>query len=162
MEAGEEGAAFPAPIIDQLGALEDVLRTEPAPLLLVGRRTLRSNNSWMHNLEVLVKGKPRCTLQINPADAQARGIGDADEVGIATATGSIIAPAEITDRIMSGVVSLPHGWGHTMDGTKLAIANSRPGVNSNLLSPTDQLDPLSGNATLTAIPVEIDRRDQDG
>jgi anaerobic selenocysteine-containing dehydrogenase len=152
----------PAQILEQLSILEEMIRAEPAPMVLVGRRTLRSNNSWMHNLEVLVKGKPRCTLQINPADARARGIAEGDGVRITAATGSVVAPAEVTDRIMSGVVSLPHGWGHTMDGAQLGVARRRPGVNSNLLSPADQLDPLSGNATLTAIPVDIERQVPDG
>ena len=80
------------------------------------------------NLEVLVKGKPRCTLQINPADARARGIAEGDGVRITAATGSVVAPAEVTDRIMSGVVSLPHGWGHHRPGVRLGVAASRPGA----------------------------------
>jgi anaerobic selenocysteine-containing dehydrogenase len=129
---------------------------EPLPgILLVGRRTLRSNNSWMHNLEILVKGKPRCTLQINPVDASRIGAVEGQPVTVIAAAGSVTAPATITDTIKVGVVSLPHGWGHDTADGGLEVAARRPGVNVNELSPNDVLDPLSGNATLTAIPVRL-------
>jgi anaerobic selenocysteine-containing dehydrogenase len=125
------------------------------PMVLVGRRTLRSNNSWMHNLDVLVKGKNRCVLQINPDDAGRLGITDGGPVTVTSRTGSVTVPVTITAGIMPGVVSLPHGWGHDREGSAMATAAKHAGVNSNLLSPADLLDPLSGNATLNGIPVEV-------
>jgi anaerobic selenocysteine-containing dehydrogenase len=145
----------PEAIIGEMARLEE-LEGSGTGMLLVGRRTLRSNNSWMHNLEVLVKGKERCTLQINTADAARLGIDDGDPVAVTSSAGTVTAPASVTERIMAGVVSLPHGWGHQAEGAALGVASKRPGVNANLLSPTDLLDPLSGNATLTAIPVEVE------
>ncbi|HSF84868.1 MAG TPA: molybdopterin-dependent oxidoreductase [Acidimicrobiia bacterium] len=127
-------------------------RTPNGHMVLIGRRHLRSNNSWMHNIDVLVKGKPRCTLQIHPSDATKLGVTDAAKV--TSTSGSVIADVEITDTIMPGVVSLPHGWGHDMDGAQLSVASTRPGVNSNKLTP-GAIDPLSGNAILNGIPVEV-------
>lgn len=141
--------------------LADIPRLEAAldaplsdGLLLVGRRDLRSNNSWMHNLDILVKGKERCTLQIHPGDAERLGIGQGVSVSVTSQAGTVTVPADVTEAIMPGVVSLPHGWGHDLDGTGLSVAARRPGVNSNRLSP-GTMDPLSGNAVLTAIPVEV-------
>ncbi len=123
-------------------------------MTLVGRRDLRSNNSWMHNLEVLIKGKERCTLQIHPSDADRFGIESGGIAKIVSAAGSVAAPVDITESIMPGVVSLPHGWGHDLPGTRLDVAATRPGVNSNKLAP-GATDPLSGNAVLNGIPVEV-------
>jgi anaerobic selenocysteine-containing dehydrogenase len=142
-------------IIAAMPQLQELLEDRANTMVLVGRRTLRSNNSWMHNLDILVKGKHRCTLQLNPEDAGRLGVGDGDPVVVTSGTGSVTVPAAVTDRIMPGVVSLPHGWGHAADGANIETAAKRPGVNSNLLSPTEPIDPLSGNATLTAIPVEL-------
>jgi anaerobic selenocysteine-containing dehydrogenase len=108
----------------------------------------------MHNIDVLVKGRDRCTLQINTADARRIGVEPEGQVKISSAAGTIIAPAEITDDIMAGVVSLPHGWGHDMEGAAMSVASSRAGVNSNRLS-TGDMDVLSGNAILNGIPVEV-------
>ena len=124
-------------------------------LLLIGRRHLRSNNSWMHNVEVLVKGKPRCTLQVHPDDAAARGLADGDQAEIRSRTGALVAPVEITDSVMAGVVSLPHGWGHDLSGARLSVAAEHAGVNSNVLADTDLFDPVSGTAVLNGIPVEV-------
>jgi anaerobic selenocysteine-containing dehydrogenase len=124
-------------------------------LVLVGRRDLRSNNSWMHNLDVLVKGKPRCTLQIHPDDAQSRALAHGDPARVESAVGMVVVPVEVTDAVMPGVVSLPHGWGHDVEGVDLAVAAAHAGVNSNVLSSSDALDPLSGNAVLNGIPVEV-------
>lgn len=122
--------------------------------VLVGRRDLRSNNSWLHNVEVLVRGKERCTLHIHPADAVRLGIADGDPVEVRSATGAVIAPAEVTEDIRPGVVSLPYGWGHDADGSRLSVASRYPGVNVNLLTePT--VDPSSGNAVLNGITVEL-------
>ncbi len=124
-------------------------------LKLVSRRHLRSNNSWMHNLEVLVKGRPRCTLQIHPDDARRLGLAEGGEAEIKSKVGKVVAPVEITDLVMAGVVSLPHGWGHSLPGTRMEVARRYSGVNSNLLTDPEIIDPMSGNAVLNAIPVEV-------
>jgi anaerobic selenocysteine-containing dehydrogenase len=111
----------------------------------------------MHNLEVLVKGKERCTLQMHPDDAGAAGVRDGEEVQVSNLTGSITVRVEVTEDIMPGVVSIPHGWGHGVPGVRLSIATRRPGVNSNLLASTQAMDALSGNAVLNAIPVTVER-----
>lgn len=144
----------PAPLVAAVGDLAAAVATPVPELVLVGRRTLRSNNSWMHNLEVLVRGKDRCTLQIHPEDAARLGVTGGGKVRISSEVGSVAAPAEVTDAIMPGVVSLPHGWGHDADGSDMAVAGLHPGVNSNRLTPA-LLDPLSGNATLNGIPVVV-------
>lgn len=124
-------------------------------LLLVGRRHLRSNNSWMHNISVLVKGKQRCTLQLNPVDASELGILDGQDASLQSETGKVVALVEITDEVAIGTVSLPHGWGHDAPGTVGSVAAATPGVNSNLLTGDQFIDPLSGNARLNAIPVTV-------
>ena len=122
-------------------------------LVLVGRRDLRSNNSWMHNVEVLVKGKPRCTLHMNPLDAGRLGLADGDAAMVTSRVGQVRAPVEVTDDIRAGVVSLPHGWGHDAPGARLGVAGRHAGVNVNLLADDAEVDPLSGNAVLNGIPV---------
>jgi len=124
-------------------------------LLLIGRRHLRSNNSWMHNVEVLVKGRPRCTLQVHPDDAAARGLVDGGLAEVRSAAGAVVAPVEVTDEVTAGVVSLPHGWGHDLPGARLSVAAEHAGVNSNVLADTDLFDPVSGTAVLNGIPVEV-------
>jgi anaerobic selenocysteine-containing dehydrogenase len=124
-------------------------------LVLIGRRQLRSNNSWMHNLPALVKGKDRCTLHVHPDDARRLGLEDGGRAVVSSATGQIEVPVELTDGIMAGVVSIPHGWGHDAPGVKMDVASSHAGVNSNVLSDESQIDPLSGNAVLNGIPVEV-------
>jgi anaerobic selenocysteine-containing dehydrogenase len=126
-----------------------------AQLVLVGRRDLRSNNSWMHNLQVLVKGKPRCTAHVHPDDARRVGIADGDDVRITSPSGEIVVAAEVTDAVMAGVVSIPHGWGHDVAGTRMTTAAAHAGANSNILARSDLFDPLSGNAVLNGIPVEV-------
>jgi hypothetical protein len=129
---------------------------QPAPeLLLVGRRHVRSNNSWMHNLPMLAKGPARCTLQLHPDDAAARGLANGDEARVTSRVGSVVVAVEVTDAIRPGVVSLPHGWGHDEPGTRLAVAAVRPGANSNVLTDELALDPLSGTSVLNGIPVEV-------
>jgi hypothetical protein len=122
--------------------------------VLIGRRDVRSNNSWMHNIDVLVKGRERCTVQINSGDAARIGVDAGGRVKVSSTVGTVVAPVEITEDIMPGVVSLPHGWGHDLEGSALTIASDRPGVNSNRLS-TGAIDPVSGNAVLTGIQVEV-------
>jgi len=123
--------------------------------MLVGRRHVRSNNSWMHNIEVLVKGKPRCTLQLNPNDAATLGVSNGQAVRVKSRVGEVVAPAEVTDDIRPGVVSLPHGWGHSLPGTRLGIAGEYAGVNSNVLTDEDLYDPISGTSVLNGIPVAL-------
>lgn len=146
----------PEPIVADLDRLRSTLRSAATPgLTLIGRRDLRSNNSWMHNVDVLVKGRNRCTLLVHPDDAARLGLHDGGHAKVAAPARSVLAPVEITDTMMRGVVSLPHGWGHDVDGTQLRVAATRPGVNSNLLADTEHFDPLSGNAVLNGIPVDV-------
>ena len=136
-------------------ALDRPLARDGGPLLLVGRRDLRSNNSWMHNLPVLVKGKARCTVHVHPEDAARLGLGDGLDVRVRSTAGEIVLPAEVTDAVMQGVVSIPHGWGHDVDGTNMVTAAGHAGANSNVLARSDLFDPLSGNAVFSGIPVEL-------
>jgi anaerobic selenocysteine-containing dehydrogenase len=146
----------PDPIVADVARLRTALdRQRSGGLVLIGRRDLRSNNSWMHNVEVLVKGRVRCTLLVHPDDAAQLGLRDGGSAKVAGVAGSVVAPVEVTDTMMPGVVSLPHGWGHDTDGVRLGVASRRPGVNSNLLAGTDDIDPLSGTAVLNGIPVEV-------
>jgi anaerobic selenocysteine-containing dehydrogenase len=124
-------------------------------LVLIGRRHLRSNNSWMHNIGTLVKGKARCTLQVNPADAARIGLEDGGAARVSSRTGALVAPVELTDAVAPGVVSLPHGWGHDLPGVAMAVAQAHAGVNSNLLADDERYDELSGNAVLNGIPVQV-------
>ncbi len=111
----------------------------------------------MHNLHVLTKGKERCTLHMHPEDAVRLEIGDGECVSVASRAGSVEIPVEITDAIMPGVVSIPHGWGHTLPGTQLHIATEHAGVNTNVLTDEEEVDPLSGNAALNGIPVVVQK-----
>ncbi|HKA13465.1 MAG TPA: molybdopterin oxidoreductase family protein, partial [Myxococcota bacterium] len=142
-------------LIADLSRLEASLERPAPDLLLIGRRHVRSNNSWMHNLPMLAKGPARCTLQIHPDDAATRGLAAGAFARISSRVGTVSAPVEITDGIAQGVVSLPHGWGHDEPGTQLAVAAERPGTNSNVLTDELALDPLSGTAVLNGIPVEV-------
>jgi anaerobic selenocysteine-containing dehydrogenase len=145
----------PEPIAADVERLRASLARADGRLVLVGRRHLRSNNSWMHNLGVLVKGKPACTLHVHPADAARLGLGEGDTARVASRTGAVEVPVEVTDAIMPGVVSIPHGWGHDEPGIALRVAAAHAGVNSNLLADETLLDPLSGNAVLNGIPVTV-------
>ncbi|WP_405462797.1 molybdopterin-dependent oxidoreductase [Streptomyces anulatus] len=146
---------LPEPIAADLPRLRRALGDRPAPLVLVGRRHLRSNNSWMHNVGSLAGGSNVCTLQIHPDDAARLGLVDGATARIESSGGGIEAPAEITDTVRSGVVSLPHGWGHGRPGTRMAVAAAHPGANVNQLLDGTLLDPLSGTAVLNAIPVSV-------
>ncbi|MDZ4827925.1 MAG: molybdopterin-dependent oxidoreductase [Actinomycetota bacterium] len=124
-------------------------------LVLVGRRDLRSNNSWMHNINVLVKGKARCTVHVHPDDAERHGVVDGASVRVWSTAGEVVLPAEVTDAVRPGVVSIPHGWGHDHPDLQMKVAAKFAGANSNLLARSDLFDPLSGNAVLNGIPVEL-------
>jgi anaerobic selenocysteine-containing dehydrogenase len=149
----------PEVLVDDVARLQAVLdgpHTNGHDALLIGRRQLRSNNSWMHNLTVLVKGKPRCTLHVHPDDAGRLGLEDGKLASVASRTGTVAVAVEVTDGIMPGVVSIPHGWGHDVDGVQMAVAATMAGgVNSNLLADEDLFDPVSGNAVLNGIPVTV-------
>lgn len=121
--------------------------------LLIGRRHLRSNNSWMHNLPALAGGSNQCTLRIHPDDAAELGIGDTAVVK--GSGGELVVPVEVTEDIRRGVLSLPHGWGHDRGGTGQSLAAGQPGVNVNQLNDGSTLDPLSGTAVLNGIPVLV-------
>nr|WP_222109073.1 molybdopterin oxidoreductase family protein [Streptomyces cupreus] len=146
---------LPEPIADDLPRLREALRHRPDGLVLVGRRHLRSNNSWMHNVPALTGGTNRCTLHIHPDDAERLGVRDGAAVRLKGAGGEVTAPAEVTDAVRPGVVSLPHGWGHDRPGTRMSHAHKDPGVNVNQLLDGSLLDPLSGNAVLNGVPVEV-------
>ncbi|MEV7415693.1 molybdopterin oxidoreductase family protein [Streptomyces sp. NPDC089919] len=146
---------LPEPIAADLPRLRRALADRPAALVLVGRRHLRSNNSWLHNVPALTGGSNRCTLQIHPDDAAPLGVTDGGRVRITAAGGSVEAPAELTDTVRRGVVSLPHGWGHDRPGTRMAVAAAEPGANVNQLLDGSRLDPLSGTAVLNGFPVEL-------
>jgi anaerobic selenocysteine-containing dehydrogenase len=146
----------PPALLADLDRLESSIEMlERRSLVLVGRRHLRSNNSWMHNVEVLVKGRPRCTLQVHPDDAAELGLTDGAAASITSKAGCVTAPVEVTEAIRPGVVSLPHGWGHDLEGTRLGVAREHAGVNSNVLADTRSMDPLSGTSVLNGIPVTV-------
>ncbi|MET9446927.1 molybdopterin oxidoreductase family protein [Streptomyces cinerochromogenes] len=146
---------LPGPIAGDLPRLRRALDERQEGLVLVGRRHLRSNNSWMHNVPALTGGSNRCTLHIHPEDAARLGVRDGADVRVKGAGGAVVAPAEVTDAVRPGVVSLPHGWGHDRPGTRLNHAAGDPGVNVNQLLDGSLLDPLSGNAVLNGVPVEV-------
>ncbi len=145
----------PEPIVADVPRLRDGLASRADGLVLVGRRQLRSNNSWMHNLPNLVGGTNTCTLHVAPADAERIGLTDGGSALVRSRAGEVVAEVEVTDTVMPGVVSLPHGWGHGKPGTKMDVAADHAGVNSNVLADESAVDPLSGNAVLNGIPVEL-------
>jgi anaerobic selenocysteine-containing dehydrogenase len=130
----------------------------PAPdakLRLIGRRHVRSNNTWLHNAPRLVKGKDRCTLMIHPEDARARNLGDGAMAEVSSRSGMVQLRVEVTDDMMPGTVSIPHGWGHGLPGVAMATAQAHAGVSANDLTDETALDPLSGNAALSGVAVEV-------
>jgi anaerobic selenocysteine-containing dehydrogenase len=145
----------PEPLVADVERLRSAMGRPAGGMRLIGRRDLRSNNSWMHNVEVLVKGRPRCTLHVHPDDASRLGLLDGEPASVVSRAGAVTIPAEVTDAIRPGVVSIPHGWGHDMPGVELSVARRYAGVNSNLLADEELIDPVSGNAVLNGIPVEV-------
>lgn len=145
----------PQYLLDDLPRLAARMERPAEPLVLVSRRHLRSNNTWLHNVPALMKGKDRCTLLIHPDDAARCGIADNDIVTVKSEAGEIRVPVEITEAIKPGVVSMPHGWGHGKPGTRMTVANGSPGANTNVLSPPTFVDQPSGNGVLNGIPVTI-------
>lgn len=127
-------------------------------LVLTSRRHLRSNNSWLHNVAGLMRGKDRCTLLIHPQDAARHDVLDGQPVEVSTTEGSVEVVAEVTDDMMPGVVSLPHGWGHGIDGTRMDVANAHPGVNTNLLNPAALVDVPSNTQVVNGVPCQLRSR----
>ena len=142
-------------IFADVARLADRMDHPDTGLVLVSRRHMRSKNSWMHNVKVLVKGKDRCTLIIHPDDAARSGVRDGDQATVTSEVGSIEVPVEVSDEMLPGVVCLPHGWGHDKVGTRLSVAREHAGVNNNRIAPGRLVDPLSGNAVVNGIPVEV-------
>ena len=143
----------PESLVSEAARLREALDRRADRFVLIGRRHLRSNNSWMHNVPALAGGSNRCTLRIHPDDAAELGL--TDTAVVKGPGGELLAPIEVTDSMRRGVVSLPHGWGHDRGGTGQKIAASTPGVNVNQLNAGTHLDPLSGTAVLNGIPVDI-------
>ncbi len=148
---------FAADVERLSGRLEQLRQSSGSAdsMLLIGRRHVRSNNSWLHNAPRLMRGKDRCTLLMHPGDAERLGVTEGDQVTVTSRVGRVTAPLELTDRVMPGVVSLPHGWGHGRDGVRLETATSRPGVSANDVTDPALIDALSGNAAVNGVPVEI-------
>jgi len=141
----------PPPVVEDLGRLRARLAAPTPELVLIGRRQLRSNNSWLHNVPSLLGGSNRCTLHVNPADVAKYGLGE--QAVVRSATGEVIVAVEPTDAIMPGVVSIPHGWGHK--GSEQRVAAQNPGVNANALTDELVVDVPSGNAVFNGVPVTV-------
>jgi anaerobic selenocysteine-containing dehydrogenase len=147
--------AAPERFAADLARLERRLDATGDGLVLVSRRTLRSNNSWNHNAPRLVSGKERCVLEMNPRDAEQRGIASGQRVALKSRVGEIAVPVQVTDAVMEGVVSLPHGWGHDKKGARLRVAATRPGASVNDVTDDAFVDALSGASALSGVPVEV-------
>ncbi|MBM3273630.1 MAG: molybdopterin-dependent oxidoreductase [Candidatus Sericytochromatia bacterium] len=156
---GKRIALAPALLLADVSRLEAFLadwKADPERLLLIGRRDLRSNNSWLHNSLRLVRGERRCTLRMHPADAASRSLTTGKNVIIRSRVGEIEVTLEVRDDIMPGVVSLPHGWGHARPGTRLQVAEAHPGVSLNDLTDDQAVDALCGTAAFCGLPVTVE------
>lgn len=149
-------ALAPEPFLRDLARVKRFIEAPPEPLVLIGRRQLRSNNSWMHNAPRLTKGEATCTLLMHPSDADRLKLVDGALVRLASRAGAVEVPIEVSDEIMPGVVSLPHGWGHGRPGTRLAVANARGGASINDVTEDSRVDELTGNAAFSATPVAVE------
>lgn len=145
----------PPMLLDDLARAGADLQAPCPELVIIGRRQLRSNNSWMHNLPVLAKGAYRCTALVHPLDAARHGLADGAMAQVRNGERAIEVQVELSEQMMQGVVSLPHGWGHDLDGTQMRVAAERPGVNLNALLDENLRDPLSGNAVLSGIAITM-------
>jgi anaerobic selenocysteine-containing dehydrogenase len=146
----------PEPIVADVARLDASARARRnGGMVLIGRRQLRSNNSWMHNVPNLVRGKDRCTAHVHPDDAGRLGLEDGGRVSVTSDRGAIEVPVEVTDAIMPGVVSIPHGWGHDDPEARCQVAAAHAGANSNVVADELAIDEPSGNAVLNGIPVEL-------
>lgn len=149
---------MPEPFIQDLERLKTFAKElqSQSELNLIGRRDLRTNNSWMHNSQRLVKGKDRCGLFMHPMDAEKHNLTDGSKAKIASRVGELSVVIEVTDTVMPGVVCLPHGWGHDLEGVELRVAKTNPGINTNDLTDDRLVDELSGNAVFNGIPVKVE------
>ncbi|MYN09030.1 molybdopterin-dependent oxidoreductase [Pseudoduganella aquatica] len=145
----------PQLLLDDLARVAADLAAPAADLVIIGRRQLRSNNSWMHNLPVLAKGAYRCTALVHPDDAARLQLADGGQATVRNGARQIEVQVEVSADMMPGVVSLPHGWGHNLPGTQMGVAAERPGVNLNVLLDENLRDPLSGNAVLSGVPITM-------
>lgn len=148
----------PRLMLDELARLRDHgarIETREDELLLIGRRDMRTNNSWFHNIALSTKGKDRCTLRMNPADAEKRSLSEGERVVVRSRVGEVVAPLEIREEMMPGVVSLPHGWGHDAPGLELDVASAHPGVSCNDLVDESVIEPVVGNAVFNGVPVSV-------
>jgi len=135
----------------------NVLRAgPPREFTVIGRRHVRSNNSWMHNSHRLVKGKTRCTVMLHPDDAAHLDLHEAEMVRVSSRVGSIELPVEITDSVMPGVVSIPHGFGHGRQGIRMATAQKSAGVSLNDITDEQFIDALTGMPVMNGVPVRIE------
>jgi anaerobic selenocysteine-containing dehydrogenase len=150
--------AAPEVFVADVPRLRELLTASPraAGLVLIGRRELRSNNSWMHNAPTLTKGRARCTLRMHPRDAKARRLEPGGRVQLRSRVGAIEAELEITEELMPGVVSLPHGYGHGRPGARLRVAEEVPGQSVNDVTDEQLIDALTGNAAFSGVPVEVE------
>ncbi len=151
----------PAVLVKDLERLKSVFgetNNDEFPFALIGRRHLRDNNSWLHNSERLVKGKNRCTILVNSLDAVNLKIENGQTIKVSSRVGAIEIPCEISDKIMPGVVSIPHGYGHGRSGIQLDIAKNHAGASINDLTDERVLDELTGNAAFSNVKVRLERK----
>lgn len=145
----------PELVVADLPRLVAALDAPVPDLVLIGRRDLRSNNSWMHNLRPLIKGPARCTLRVHPDDAARLGLVDGGSARVASGAGAVVAQVELSDELRPGVVSLPHGFGHDLPGVRMEVARAHAGVNVNLVSDDGFFDAPTGNAAFNGVPVTV-------
>ncbi|WP_420751478.1 molybdopterin-dependent oxidoreductase [Rhodococcus sp. O3] len=138
-----------------LAGTENDARDTEFDLRLIGRRHLRSNNSWMHNIPTMVKGRDRCTVLMHPDDAASRSLVHGQPVTVRSRIGSIVVPVEVSDEIRAGTVAIPHGWGHDEKGVGWSTAAAHPGANVNLLHDPAVTDTFTGNAAVNATMVNV-------
>jgi len=146
----------PQELVDELHRAERSLLDAAPELMLIGRREARTLNSWSHNLPKLVSGRDRCVLHLHTKDAQARGIKDQGVVKLASRVGTLSVVARLSEHVMPGVVTLPHGYGHGREGIRMTLATRHAGVSINDLTDPGEIDPLSGTAILNGVPVSIE------
>jgi anaerobic selenocysteine-containing dehydrogenase len=146
----------PEAVTTDVPRLAAVLGTAPPDgLVLIGRRQLGSNNSWMHNISPLVRGSNTCTAQLHPDDAARLGLANGSAAVVCSRSGAVTVPVEVTETVRPGVVSIPHGWGHDAAGARTAVASQHSGTNSNILADDLLLDAPSGTAVLNGIPITV-------
>ena len=147
----------PPPILDALARLERDLAAAPDDhgLVLIGRRELRSNNSWMHNVGALVSGRHRCVLLVHPDDARERDLRDGDFALLESRVHRGPVLVRTTSDMRPGVVSLPHGWGHADSAPWQRVAGERPGVSMNDWTDDETIEPVIAQSILNGVPVQL-------